>query len=65
MGDLSRAKREKPLVRASAIVGLGVLADPAEIPKLAHLAAGNGAENAADNSDSVALDPQNEVLSIL
>ncbi len=50
-------KKEKDLVRAMAIVSLGVLADPSPLPKLSRFA--------IDNNYGVSVDPLNEVLSIL
>jgi HEAT repeat protein len=49
--------KEQELVRAFAVVALGVLADPSPIPKLAQFA--------IDNNYTIAVDPLNEVLSIL
>jgi len=51
-----RDAREQDLVRAYAIVALGILADPSDPPKLARFA--------IDNDYSITNDPLNEVLSI-
>ncbi len=55
--DVYGNKKEQDLVRAMAIVALGILADPSEIPKLARFS--------IDNNYGVTVDPLNEVLSIL
>lgn len=52
-----RNRKEQDIVRAFAIVALGVLADPSPVPKLARFA--------ADNNYAVSVDPLDEVLSIL
>ncbi len=49
--------KEQELVRAFAMVALGLLGDPSPVPKLARFA--------IDNNYSVSVDPLNEVLSIL
>lgn len=51
-----RDRREKELVRAFAIVALGVIADPADVPQLARFS--------IDHDYSLSIDPLNEVLSI-
>jgi HEAT repeat protein len=55
--DVYRNPKEKDMVRAFAVVALGVLADPAPIPKLARIA--------IDHNYSISVDPLDEVLSIL
>lgn len=57
MVDLYRDPKEKDMVRAFAIVALGVLAEPAKVPKLARIA--------IDHNYSISVDPLDEVLSIL
>jgi HEAT repeat protein len=52
-----RDKEEQDLVRAFAVVSLGLIADPAPVPKLARFA--------IDNNYTVTVSPLNEVLSIL
>ena len=52
-----RGKDEQDMVRAFAVVALGVLADPSPTPKLSRFA--------IDNNYSIAIDPLGEVLSIL
>jgi HEAT repeat protein len=49
-------KKEQDLVRAFSVVALGLIADPAPVPKLARFA--------IDNNYSLSVDPLNEVLSI-
>ena len=55
--DVYRDKDEQEMVRAFAIVALGVLADPSPVPKLARFSIGN--------NYTIGMDPLNEVLSIL
>ena len=50
-------KRDQDMVRAFAVVSLGVLADPSPIPQLARFS--------IDNNYTIGMDPLNEVLSIL
>ena len=49
-------KKEQDLVRAFAVVALGLIADPSPVPKLARFS--------IDNNYSLSVDPLNEVLSI-
>ena len=55
--DVYRDKKEQDLVRAFALVSLGLIADPSPVPKLSRFA--------IDNNYSLSSDPLNEVLSIL
>jgi HEAT repeat protein len=50
-------KKEQDMVRAFAVVSLGLIADPSPVPKLARFA--------IDNNYGLSIDPLNEVLSIL
>ncbi len=52
-----RNKKDQDLVRAFAVVSLGVLADPSPIPQLARFS--------IDNNYTIGMDPLNEVLSIM
>jgi HEAT repeat protein len=54
--DMYRDRKEQDLVRAFSVVALGLIADPAPVPKLARFA--------IDNNYSLSVDPLNEVLSI-
>jgi HEAT repeat protein len=55
--DVYRDKKEHEMVRAFAVVSLGLIADPSPVPKLSRFA--------IDNNYTLAIDPLNEVLSIL
>jgi HEAT repeat protein len=55
--DVYRDKNEQEMVRAFAVVSLGLIADPSPVPKLSRFA--------IDNNYTLAIDPLNEVLSIL
>jgi HEAT repeat protein len=52
-----RNKKEQDMVRAFAVVSLGLIADPSPVPKLARFS--------IDNNYGLSMDPLNEVLSIL
>jgi len=55
--DVYRDKKEQELVRAFAVVALGLIADPSPFPKLSRFA--------IDNNYTLAIDPLNELLTIL
>jgi HEAT repeat protein len=55
--DVYRDKKEHEMVRAFAVVSLGLIADPSPVPKLSRFA--------IDNNYTLAIDPLNEVLTIL
>ncbi len=55
--NVYRDKGEKEMVRAFAVVSLGLIADPSPVPKLSRFA--------IDNNYTLAIDPLNEVLTIL
>jgi HEAT repeat protein len=55
--DVYRDKKEQDMVRAFAVVSLGLLADPSPVPKLARFS--------IDNNYTLGIDPLNEVLTIL
>ena len=54
--DVYHDRKEQDLVRAFAVVALGLIADPSPVPKLARFA--------IDNNYTLRTDPLNEVLSI-
>jgi HEAT repeat protein len=55
--DVYRDKKENEMVRAFAVVSLGLIADPSPVPKLSRFT--------IDNNYTLAVDPLNEVLTIL
>ena len=57
IADVYRNKKEQDMVRAFSVVSLGLIADPSPVPKLSRFA--------IDNNYTLAVDPLNEVLSIL
>jgi len=52
-----RDKKENEMVRAFAVVSLGLIADPSPVPKMSRFS--------IDNNYTLAIDPLNEVLTIL
>jgi len=54
--DVYRNKKEQDMVRAFAVVSLGLIADPSPVPKLARFS--------IDNNYTLTVDPLNEVLTI-
>jgi HEAT repeat protein len=55
--EVYRNKKEQDMVRAFAVVSLGLLADPSPVPKLARFS--------IDNNYTLTVDPLNEVMTIL
>jgi len=55
--DVYRNKHEQDMVRAFAVISLGLLADPSPVPKLTRFS--------IDNNYMLSIDPLNEVLTIL
>jgi HEAT repeat protein len=55
--EVYRNKKEQDMVRAFAVVSLGLLADPSPVPKLARFS--------IDDNYTLSVDPLNEVLTIL